>query len=1534
MEIPVEPVETLQGYRLSPPQQRLWSLQGRSPDPPFRFGCRLWLEGELDVELLWRALDAVVDRHEILRTRFARLPEMAMPVQVVEEPGTVVRAERRYEAQGTATGADLDALVEAWRARPIDAGSLPVLRALLVRRTAGEHELSIELPALASDSRSMVNLAAELIAAYRGAGAEDSQAVLQYPDAAEWQNELVEAEDTDGGRSYWRSAAASGAAPAPVPFALAGTAAVFRPRRTLAPEGAFAALDALAAGCGVDPETALLAAWAGLLARHSGSAGPPGEAGPLVGVAFEGRRFDGLAGALGPFARYLPVRPAAGSEAPFSAWARAVGRAVSEVGQWQEYFDPAAAPPLPGAGFDWLDLLALGGPADGAPAATLVDVYGCAEPFAARLAARRRAGGDPRVELVCDAGRLDERAAACLLDQLAALLEAAAADPERRLEDLPLLSDGERRRLLTAVPTAAAPAAPGGPEALPLNRLFRLQAARTPDAVAVACDRGEITYLELERAVVRSADALRRRGVGPEVRVALLADRSPELVTAVLAVLEAGGAFVSLDPSHPADRLRALIEDSGAALVLTDQAPPPDLAPGTPWLPLDGGATGAGPPAARPGTPLEAAIADAEQLAYVLYTSGSTGRPKGVMVPHRAIANRVVWMTGSGAIGDGDAVLWKTPPIFDASLWELFAPLAAGGRVVVAEPDGHRDAAYLSAAIESQRVTVVQFVPSLLRVFLDQPGLAVPSRLRAVYCGGEELTPDLVARCAERLPGVELHNLYGPTEVAIDATHHPCDPAAQGTVPIGRPIAGASAHVLDRDLEPVAAGLPGELWVGGRGVGRGYLGRPARTAAAFLPDPFAPAPGGRLYRTGDRARRRPDDALEYLGRIDQQVKVRGVRIEPGEIEAVLRAHPLVRDAVAMPRTGASGEAVLTVWVVPAGAGPLDVQELAAFAARRLPESMRPAAWAILNELPRTAGGKIDRAALPEPAAPDRPHRPPRTPEEAALAAIWSELLGVEQVGLDDRFFALGGDSILSLQVVNRAAAAGLRLNARQMFQHRTLEALAAAVTASGSTAEPSLERVSRELPPVLSFPQERLWFLDQVEPGSAAYNIPFALDLRGGVEVAAVRAALGRIVERHEVLRTTFRSEGGRPRPVIAPWRPPPVPVIDLCALPAAPRRFQLDRVTLREAALPFDLERGPVLRFRLLRFAPDGYRAQLTVHHIAGDGWSMNLFTREMVELYRATQEDRPAALPPLPVQYTDYAHWQRRRLGGEAVERLLGYWRSRLAGSPEELPLPTVRPRGEAGVESRVERLALPAAVAGRLKELARDRGATLFTVVVAAFKAVLRHLGAGDDLVVGTDVANREVAETEVMIGFFVNQIVLRTDLSGDPTFGELVDRVGATVREALEHKELPFSTLVKVLAPRRELGRQPMFQVKLVLQNHPMPEAEVAGVHFVPIEVDSGTAKFDLLFNLAETGDGGLGGWLEYRTGLFAADAAGDLLATFEALVAAVAERPETPLSEADGILGRARRERRERHDAELERLRLGTLKRARRQAVRA
>ncbi|MET0395684.1 MAG: amino acid adenylation domain-containing protein [Longimicrobiaceae bacterium] len=1481
---------------LSFAQQRLWFIHQMEPDgAAYNLPCALRVRGPLDPGALERALTDVARRHEALRTRF---PERGgVPVQLVE-PARPVRLPRVELAglSGPAREAELSRLAEREARRPFDLAAGPLLRGMVVRLGEDDAAVLITVHHVVADGWSVGILVREVSALYAAhAGGGDArlpELPVQYADFAVWQRARLAGEVLERQLAWWRGEL-RGAPPLlelpadrPRPAAMdgAGRRVDFRVDAAVA-----AGVRALARREGATPFMALLAAWQLLLARASG------QEDVVVGTPVAGRDRLETEGLIGFFVNTLPLRADLSGDPTFGELLRRVRARTLEAYAHQELpFErlveelaggrSRAHAPLFQAVFA-LRPAEAAEPRLGEAEVTAMPVAGVSAKFDLSLGLAEDADGALVGGLEYATALREPATAARMAAHYATLLAGIAADPGARAWALPLMDAAERRRVL---------AEGHGPERAPaaecVHELVARQAERTPDAPALVFRGAALTYAELERRANRLAHRLRAHGVGPEARVGVCLERTPELVVALLAVLKAGGAYVPLDPAYPRARLDAMVEDAGVALVLTSTALAGLLPRGVAALALDATDVGGEPDAAP-----ESGVGP-DNLSHVIFTSGSTGRPKGVMIRHGAVAALLHWLRETVSDEERSAALFSTSVSFDVSVAELFGTLAWGGTLVLAENA-------LELATLGEPVVLASMVPTAAAELLRSGG--IPASVRTLNLGGEPLPADL-ARGLYALGTVErVANLYGPTEDTTYSTYARVERGAD-VVTLGRPLPGTRAYVLDGAMEPVPPGVVGELYLAGDGLARGYAGRPELTAERFLPDPWGPA-GSRAYRVMDRVRRRPDGELEYLGRVDQQVKVRGFRIEPGEIEAALRAHPAVREAAAVAREDAAGDRRIVAYVVAADGAPA-AAELRAHLREHVPEYMVPSAFVALDALPLTPGGKLDRLALPAPAdapagADADPADAPRGPVEELVAGIFAELLGVERVGARDDFFELGGHSLLAARLAARVReASGVELPVGTLFEAPTAAALAGRVEAlrgaPTDAAPPPLVPVPRDgsaLP--LSAAQQRLWLQHQVAP--ASYNLAAALRLRGELSAEALRGALEAVVARHEVLRTRLVLEDGAPVQVVEPARPFALPAVDLAPFPEAEREAALARYAAEEAARPFDLEAPPLLRAALLRLGPSVHVLLLTLHHVAADGWSEAVLVRELGAHYLARISGGGAALPPLALQYGDYAVWQRRVDAGAARQRKLEFWSRALAGAPAALELPADRPRPPVpSFRGDTFRFRIDAPRAAVLRALARREDCTPFMVLLAGFDAWLHRCTGQDDLVVGTPLAGRDHPALEPLIGCFINVLPVRVRVDGGEGFRALLRRVRAALLDAYPAGDVSFDRIVDAAGMARDASRSPLVQVLFALQNTPLERLDLPGLAAEPVEVAGRSSRYDLSVYLREEPDGALGALVELATDLYDRGTVERWMGHFARLLDALAADPERPVGDAE------------------------------------
>jgi len=1488
---PIPPRTNYSSAEVSFAQQRLWFLdQIEKNRALYNVPRAMRLSGVLDIDALQRTLNELVSRHEPFRTHFASVDGTLR--QIITEHAELPL--ERIDLSGDEREERATQIIREESLRPFDLAHGPIIRASLLRLDEHEHILLLCTHHIVSDAWSSGILFRELEALYNAFSTSQPSPLaplpIQYADYAEWQRKWLQGEVLETQLSYWRKQlhGLTGILDLPTdrPRAAGQLSRGAYKVHTLSSDLS-SRLAELSKREGATLFMTLLAAFQTLLWRYSN------QDDLVVGSPIAGRNRQEIEDLIGFFINTLVLRTNLSGNPTFRALLGQVKEtAVGAYAHQDLPFEKLVEELQPQRDLNRNPLFqvmfqfqntAPPQPSLNGLSTTRVKLPTETAKFDLLLLVREQDDA-----LLCvmeyNTDLFDGETIERMLRNYATLLESIVTNPDAHVADLSLLTTAQRQQILIEWNATKAEF----PYQKSIHQVFQEQAQLTPHDVAVVCDTTRLTFAELNARANQLAQYLRRRGVGPEVRVAICVERSVEMIVGLLAILKAGGTYVPLEPSFPAERIAFIQEDSQARVLLTQKHL--TLMPWTGetiYLDSDW------PEIARETSEAPVALASAENSAHVIYTSGSTGRPKGVVSSHRASVNRFAWMWHAYPFVHREVCCQKTSLSFVDSIWEIFGPLLQGVPLVIIPDDVVKDSQSFVKALATHKVTRLVLVPSLLRVMLElgEDLEQQLGNLRFCVCSGETLPVELAMSFRKKLPQTLLINLYGSSEVAADVLCYEVDQTeGLAGIPLGRPIANTSVYVLDSNFQPVPVDVPGEICISGEGLARGYLDQPTLTAEKFVPDPFSSESGARLFRTGDIGRYLSDGNIEYRGRRDHQVKVRGFRIELGEIEAQLATHPQVNQAVAIVSDNERGEKQIIAYVV--GDGGVSSDELRGHLSRKLPGYMIPAVFVFLDAFPLTASGKINRLALPHPssaqAVTQKEFVAPRTHVEVILAGIWTDVLKVAEIGVNDDFFGLGGHSLLLARIASRIREAfNVDLSLRVLFEASTVAELAKRVETHVTEDAPVLHSAREK---TLSFAQERLWFFDQLEPNSGAYNIPRMLRLRGPLDVAALQRSVNAIVLRHEVLRTSFINDNGKPALSIAENAAVELRLIDLSG-----RDEQVQELASEEARRPFDLSRGPLLRLTLLQLGPDDHVLLVMTHHIISDAWSIGIFMRELVACYNAFSSGGSPDLSPLALQYSDFASWQREWLSGTRLQTQLDYWRQTLAGAPPVIDLPTDRPRPMSRSFRGARHIfAIGKETTGKLKTVARDANATLFMTLLTAFQSLLSCLTNANDLVVGSPTAGRNQSETEALIGYFANTIILRAQFSGDPAFRESLSRTRESAIAAFANQDLPFEKLVDELKPVRTSSYNPLFQVWFVLQNVQIEREEFRGLSVESIAIDNATTRHDLQLTLWESANG-LEGAFTYSTDLFEAETIEGIAEQFKTLVGLVSEQPDIKLS---------------------------------------
>ena len=1462
--------------------------------------------GPLNSVAFERAWQKVIERHSILRTAFV-WEDLDEPVQVVQKEVAFEVAQYDWcDLSTEQQKVDLAEFEQVQRSQGFDLTEAPLMRLSLFQMKDEHFHFVWTHHHLLLDGWSLPLLFQEVFAWY-DAFIHDLDLQLERPrpyrDYIAW----LQQQDPVKAEKFWREKLQGFTAPTPLVVdrtrgSLTDAELEYATIQGVIPEETTQALQTLARSHQLTLNTIMQGAWGLLLSIYSN------EEDVIFGATVSGRPAElmGAESMLGLFINTLPIRMQVPRDVTFLSWLKDIQQQQAELRQFeysslvqiQGWSEVSRDLPL----FESI-LVFENYPIDESlkeEKRTLE--IGAVESFTRTnfpITIAASPGKSLGIEILYDSQRFNSLVVKRMLGHLKQILMAFVEAPERTLASISILSPEERQQLVTEWNQS-----PAGdityPTELSVNQLFEKQVEKTPNGLAVIIKNKKLSYQELNRRANQLARYLRKLGVGPDSMVGIFVERSLEMIVGIMGILKAGGAYVPLDPAYPEERLAFMLEDTLTTVVLTQEHLVEKLSELTPRIVcLDADweefLSEENPQNLKTYT-------NPENLAYIIYTSGSTGKPKGVMLRQDGLINFITAYANLLNIKPEDRVLQFFSYSFDGSVGDIFVALSSGATLVLVDKENQIPGPGLNQLMREQGVTTAIVPPSVLAV-LPSEGL---DQLKMLAAGGEAVTRDLVKIWTA--DNRQFFNVYGPTEATVVISYYLCNhlPENTASVPIGRPLGKAQLYILDDYWNPVPVGVPGELCVGGNILARGYLNRPDLTAEKFIPDPFSTDGGACLYRTGDLVRYLADGNIEFLGRIDYQVKVRGFRIELGEIEEELNQHPDIQRTVVLAREDRPGEKRLVAyWVAAENAeeipAPKDLQD---FLKSKLPEYMVPSVFVQLETFPLTPNGKVNRKALPIPEIervdPEKAYLAPRNTIEELLAGLWAQVLGVEQVGIQDNFFDLGGHSLTGVKLQSRIKDAfQVDLPLGELFEAPTIAALAELIESKKASEEglqaPPITAVPRDSDIPLSYSQQRLWFLDQLEPNSPFYNIPTALRFQGNLNISVLEQSLNTVLERHETLRTTFESVDGKPFQRIAERLDLPINKIDLTALSAVEREQEVRRLATSEAQRPFDLSEGPLFRVTVIHLADQEHIILFTMHHIISDGWSVTVLVQEVATLYSTMVAGEPSPLPELAIQYADYAHWQRNWLQGPVMEKLLSYWKEQLAGTPPVLELPTdrSRPAVQSFKGATLQRL-FPASLVENIRKLSREEGTTLFMTLLAAFQTLLYRYSGQDDICVGTPIANRNQLETENLIGFFVNTLVLRTDLSDEPTFLELLRRVREVALGAYAHQELPFENLVEALQPQRDLSHTPLFQVMFVLQNAQITSFNLPGLAISSLETDSGNAKFDLTLDITELPEG-MHVAFEYNTDLFHQSTIERMLTHFQTLLESIVAAPEQSIA---------------------------------------
>jgi len=1475
---------------LSFSQERLWFIHCFEGSIQYHIPAVLKLQGKVDKDALDYTLQTIVNRHEILRT-VIREEEGKASQFIKDKNKWTLQFENGSGYQEDQNG--LKQYVSSLIRQPFDLSTDYMLRATLITLNEQEHLLVVVMHHIASDGWSLsiiVNEVAELYEAYlQGRPAALPNLEVQYADFSIWQRRFLQGELLNKKIDYWKKKL-EGVTPLQLPADFArpvvqstrGSVVSFKVENDL-----LAKLKLLSQQQGTTLFMTLLSAFKVLLHNYSG------QQDICVGTSIAGRQQEEIEGLIGFFINTLALRSDVNhnlsftdllqkvktttleayenQEVPFEKVVDAIAaqRDISRNPIFQVLFALQNTPDIPGLRLGELTLSPQG-------------VEHTTAQFDLTFRIMETSSG-LRCGLEYCTDLYNEATIVRMVNHFSLLLGSIVKEPQQLIGKLQMLNQEEKDELLLhSIKTPLQ-----YPDQKSIVDLFEEQVTKTPDQIAVVFEDEQLSYLQLNERANQLAHYLKTKGVTSEVLVPICVERSLNMMVGILGILKAGGVYVPLDPKYPGDRIRYMLEDTAAVVAVSSEGSKSKLqaCQQLDIIELDGDWSMI---SKQPKHNLATQVG-ASQLAYIIYTSGSTGKPKGVMVEHRNVVSLVKGIDYV-SLHQKDILLSTGSFSFDATTFEYWGMLLNGGQLIICTEDRLLNSELLKKQINNRGVTKMWFTSSWFNQLVETD-ITVFEKLKTVLVGGEKLSEQHIRRIRQKYPSIDMINGYGPTEnTTFSLTHLITDIDVNASIPIGEPLNNRSAYVLNGQHQLVPIGVAGEICLGGAGLSRGYLNRADLTSEKFIVNPFSDEQGSRLYKTGDLGRWLPGGNIQYLGRIDEQVKIRGYRIELGEIASVLQQSDMIRQAVVLVKTDKENNKRLIGYVVPEGY--FDKESIVDFLKSKLPEYMVPAIWIEMETLPLTNNGKVNKKNLPDPdtmGMPDNQYVSPRNELETKLVEIWQDLLELERVGVEDNFFELGGHSLLAIRLISVIRKElSVEIPIGDVFEYSTITSFAQHIESRSNQATlPTIKIESREEYIPLSFSQERLWFIDKLE-GSVQYHLPTVLRLKGKIDWQTLEFTLQTIVNRHEVLRTVFMEKDGQAWQNIKDKNEWKLALVDGSSFQQDPQglKQQVEKL-IRD---PFNLAKDHMLRAALITLHADESILVATVHHIASDGWSTSILVKEVVEIYQSRVENRAIILPPLDIQYADFAIWQRNYLQGEVLDNMMGYWKEKLQ-KVEPLALFTdyVRPaiwtaKGTAAGFN------LDKELSEKLNQLSQQQGATLFMTLLSALKVLLHHYSGQQDICVGTGIAGRQQQELEGLIGFFINTIALRSEVNDDVIFSELLQQVKKTTLQAYEHQDVPFEKVVDATVKQRDMSRNPVFQVMFVLQNTPdIPVLRLGDLQLFGEGYEHTTAQFDLSFSITETPDG-MKGSLEYCTDLYSAQTIGRMLAHFKQLLDVIVKDP--------------------------------------------